>query len=328
MSRKKANKNQSINLLLKGLKAKSYKVLISASDINKKLDWFVSSFAKPESVDRAAKDGDLVEVDVRASFNGEPVSGLQASDLSFVLGKGQLKPELIEPEIIGMAPRDERRVSLVVPELNRDFNLEPGDIDFYIKVNKVSKLNKPDFKTEVLSKLGFKQEDEQVVLDKFEASVRYLINEHVFYMTYDSLMDAVANGCLSFEPSAARVERKLKDNLDAAKQSLRARGVENPEFDLETFNELSIKQARVGEIVERFALEHALFPGPEQVYELVQTYTEHSATPDQVMAYYLSCPHKRRDIEIRAFESNIAEHMLRIMDVEHIELAVDDLGLI
>jgi len=82
-------------------------VQIDDSEIDTQVDALRQRFATLKTVERAAENGDYVQIDLNARVDGEDVEGGQASNVSHEVGSGQLLPGLDEI-LVGMAAGDER----------------------------------------------------------------------------------------------------------------------------------------------------------------------------------------------------------------------------
>jgi trigger factor len=82
-------------------------VKIDDSEIDTQVDALRQRFATLKTVERAAGDGDFVQVDLLATVDGAEVEGGQASNVSHEVGSGQLLPGLDEV-LVGMSAGDEQ----------------------------------------------------------------------------------------------------------------------------------------------------------------------------------------------------------------------------
>src|SRR4051794_14715306 len=69
---------------------------IRENDIDDQTNALRERFATPETVDRPAAEGDYVQLDLRATVDGEEVPGGSATNISHEVGSKQLLPGLDE----------------------------------------------------------------------------------------------------------------------------------------------------------------------------------------------------------------------------------------
>lgn len=65
-------------------------VVVEDADVDTEIEALRDRFATVTPVERAAVDGDLISIDLRASVNGEPLDDATADDLSYRIGSGDL----------------------------------------------------------------------------------------------------------------------------------------------------------------------------------------------------------------------------------------------
>jgi trigger factor len=78
----------------KGLRVVIPSPLATDSDIEAQIDRLRGNFGELLPVDRPAQKGDFLTIDLQASHDGEPVSGLTTDDFLYELGSGSVLPEL------------------------------------------------------------------------------------------------------------------------------------------------------------------------------------------------------------------------------------------
>jgi trigger factor len=67
---------------------------VGEEEVDAQIERLRSNMGELQSVDRAARDGDQVSIDIAGSVDGEPVPGLTADDYLYPVGSGSVVPEL------------------------------------------------------------------------------------------------------------------------------------------------------------------------------------------------------------------------------------------
>ena len=67
---------------------------VTDEEVDAQIERLRSNMGELTSVDRSAKDGDQVSIDIAGSVDGEPVPGLTAEDYLYPVGSGSVVPEL------------------------------------------------------------------------------------------------------------------------------------------------------------------------------------------------------------------------------------------
>lgn len=79
--------------------------VVSDADVETQIDRMRNNFGELSPVERPARDGDNLTIDLSASRDGEPVPGLAADDFLYELGSASVLPELDE-KLQGAKPGD------------------------------------------------------------------------------------------------------------------------------------------------------------------------------------------------------------------------------
>jgi len=112
-------------------------------EVNGQVDRLRDEFAELRPVDgRPAQTGDFVNADFRATYEGEPVENMQATDFVFELGGNQMFSE-VEEQIVGMNIDEERTFPFVLPEGFPD-DLGGKTVDFTIILKDVKEKALPE----------------------------------------------------------------------------------------------------------------------------------------------------------------------------------------
>jgi len=88
-------------------------VEVTDAEVDEQLDGLRSRFGTVITVERPVREGDFVTLDLSATVEGEQVTELATTDLSYQVGSGELI-EGIDDALVGTAQGDERVVTTVV----------------------------------------------------------------------------------------------------------------------------------------------------------------------------------------------------------------------
>jgi trigger factor len=142
-------------------------ISIPDADITKTLEWLQGSRATIVAVNREAKKGDLIELDIE-SFQGDtPIPGGKLSHDRFVLGESQLIPGFDE-QLIGALPQSSKTFTLIAPADYYEASLRGKEVKFVVKVRSVSDRILPALDDAFASALG----KEFKTVDQVKKSIR------------------------------------------------------------------------------------------------------------------------------------------------------------
>ncbi len=109
---------------------------VKDEDLNEQIDELRARFGTLHTVERAAKNGDFVTVDLTARINGEEVDGGKANDISYEVGSNRMIDGLDEA-LIGMSAGDTKTFTT---QLVGQQEGETGDVFIALKVVKEREL--------------------------------------------------------------------------------------------------------------------------------------------------------------------------------------------
>ena len=104
--------------------------------VDTEVDRIREGFARLETVERAAAEGDAVLIDFEGLIDGKAFEGGKAEDQLLTLGSGQFIPGF-EEGLAGAAPGEERDVEVTFPEDYQAEHLAGQDAVFKVKVKEV-----------------------------------------------------------------------------------------------------------------------------------------------------------------------------------------------
>ncbi len=110
---------------------------VSDEEVGERVDRLRDSFAKLETVERPAQEGDHVTIDVAGSQGGEAMAGLTADDYLYEVGTGSVVPELDE-QLTGAEAGAELTFTADHPDPEED------PVDFRVVVKEVKEKVLPE----------------------------------------------------------------------------------------------------------------------------------------------------------------------------------------
>ena len=116
-------------------------VEIGDDDINEQINGLRERFATLKTVERAAAEGDYVQLDLRATVDGQEVSGGSATNISHEVGSKQLLPGLDEV-LVGMAAGDE--MTFTTELVGGDFAGQDAEVHVTVRTVKDKQLPEID----------------------------------------------------------------------------------------------------------------------------------------------------------------------------------------
>jgi len=152
-------------------------VEVSAETIETQLqstvDNMLASLTTTAEVDRAAKDGDIVNIDYAGTLDGVAFDGGTAQGQNLTLGSGQFI-DGFEDGLIGAKKGDTKELKLKFPEDYGNEELKGKDVVFTVTVNTVSEATVPELTDALVA-----ENTTYATVDEFKAAKREVIKQNL-----------------------------------------------------------------------------------------------------------------------------------------------------
>lgn len=139
---------------------------VEGSDIDTIIEVFRKEQGSLQEVDRAAADGDTVNIDYTGTKDGEEFAGGSAEASDLELGSGRMI-DGFESGVVGMSAGEEKTLALSFPEEYHNEDLKGAAVEFKVKVNSVKEQVLAELDAELFTKYGV----EDGGVDKFREEI-------------------------------------------------------------------------------------------------------------------------------------------------------------
>lgn len=114
---------------------------VSDEDVDERIDQLRERFAELSTVDRAARPGDYVTLDLDVSVDGQPIERAEVRDALYEVGSGGVTPKLDE-ELVGCVAGSEFTYQDVLPEQYPEYGGQEAELS--VRVSDVRAKHLPD----------------------------------------------------------------------------------------------------------------------------------------------------------------------------------------
>lgn len=189
----------------KGLNVTKVKTEVTDDDVEAEIESALDENAEYTDVDRAAKDGDQVNIDFDGSIDGEAWDS--DTDYDLVIGSEDFQPEF-EEHLIGAKAGDTLEFTITLSD-DYDGDYAGKDADFKVTVNAVQEINVPELNDDYCKKYT-----DYDTVDEYRAGVRKELEEY-----YDETNTETAqNDLLSQILENSKVSGYPQDLYDKCKE--------------------------------------------------------------------------------------------------------------
>jgi trigger factor len=269
--------------------------------------------AEHNVVERAAADGDKLNINFAGTKDGEAFEGGQADNQDLVLGSNTMIPGF-EAGLEGVSAGEEKVLSLTFPEDYQAEELKGAAVEFTVTVNSVSEKTLPPLDEELVKKFGATHGD----LDKFrvdivknmERELETAIKNKVKTDVMDQLLEAN-----SVDLPSALVSSEIKVLREQMMQQFGGMQ-QNKSLDLESllpddmFKEQAERRVSLGLLLGEVIKGNEIKVEADQVRSTIEALAASYDDPQEVINYYYQNAQMLSGIEASVLEDMVVEFIL------------------
>jgi trigger factor len=297
---------------------------VGESDVEATLATLRKQRAKYERTERAAANGDLVNIDFEGLIAGQPFEGNKASNFTVVLGENRMLPDF-EAAMVGMKAGEQKTFPLTFPQDYAEA-VKGKTADFTVTVNEVAEPKLPPLDAEFAKSLGVEDGDverlKREVRENMEKEVAKRVHASVKEQVIDALHDAAG-----FEVPKALLASEIERMQNAALEDLKQRGmtITDKSLPADLFAERAVRRIKVGLLVADVVRKNGLAAKPEQVRKAIEEHAESYEQPSELVRWYYADPSRLAEVEALVMEDNVVEWAMGKMKVEDKPTEFDEL---
>tara|TARA_R110002167_G_scaffold52042_2_gene150544 strand:- start:15531 stop:16892 length:1362 start_codon:yes stop_codon:yes gene_type:complete len=291
------------------------------------VDEMVETLRKQQSgwneVERAAAEGDRVNIDFEGFKAGEAFDGGQASGHELVLGSNTMIPGF-EDGLIGQAADAELELALEFPAEYHSADLAGQAVTFKVKVNSVSAPELPELNAEFFSKFGIDEAD----VDGFKVEIRKNMEREVKQALHAKLKNSVLNELVAV--NKIDVPKALTDGeidrlrQQAVQQFGGGSGIDASALPAELFSEQAQRRVAIGLLVGELIQSSGLKADADRVRATVEEMADTYQQPQEVIDYYYGNPEQLAQVEALVLEDQVVDLLVSQAKVTEIGVAYQD----
>lgn len=310
---------------LEGIKVTRYNAEITDADVDNMIEVLRKSQGKWESVDRPAQDGDRVEIDFVGTKGGKEFEGGSAEGHKLVIGSNSMIPGF-EEGIVGMAPGEEKTLSLTFPKDYQDESLQGAKVKFNVTLKSVSEQQLPELNEDFFKAFGV----EEGGLEKFRADVQENMEHEkskaVKNKVKSQVMDALLKANKIDLPKAL-----VASEIDALRrQTLQQYGGLSEDLDVssllpdEMFREQAERRTALGLLISEVIKQEKLTADKDRVKTMIEEMAATYEEPEAVIQHYYSNEQLLTSVEAAALEDQVVDFILGKASVTDKQVGYDE----
>lgn len=271
---------------------------LTDSDVADMLETVRGQHKEWVSVERAAKDGDQLNINFKGMIDGELFAGGEANDMAIELGSGRMIKGF-EEGLIGAKSGDDVVLNVTFPDDYHAKELAGKPVQFDTHINKVEESKLPELDDDFAKKLGIKDASVESMHKEIKASMQLELDTRLTTKTKTAVMDALINAH-DFEVPKAMVEEESEAIKKNMIENLKQQGMQDQgmEINASMFADQAIRRVKLGLIMSEIVKSEKIEADEDSVKKKVEEIAAPYEQPQQVVDYYNA--DKQRLAEVRA----------------------------
>ena len=266
-------------------------------------------------VERAAQEGDTVQISFKGTVEGEAFPGGSADHVPLTLGSGSMIPGF-ESGLVGVSKGEVRTLDVSFPADYRVANLAGKPASFEVTVHRVNEPRFPDLDEGFVRSFGVADG----TADSLRADVRANMERELEQRLEAALKERVLNLLMERNPvdvPAALVADEARRLRDQAKGDLTRAGHSSAlELPLSLFEEQARRRVWLGLLVGEVIRSQGLKVDGERVRRKIERLAESYEQPDDVVSWYYANHDALRPVENLVLEDQVADWVVSRLQVE------------
>jgi trigger factor len=294
-----------------GVKIEKSVCEVSDDDISGMIEMLRKQRRELKPVQRAAKEGDSVNINFEGFLDGEAFEGGKAENYDLELGsKGFI--EGFEDGLIGTSEGDDVTLDLKFPDDYGNEELKGKQTQFKVKVNLVNESVLPEIDESFMEQFGVKDGKEESFRNEIRRNMEREVDLTIRRKMKDSVFEALREANEVELPQALvvneqhRVRQELENNLK--QQGLDSNVLAST--DLSAFKEQAEKRVSLQLLVGEIIKENELKADPAKVREMIEQAAAGYEDPNSVVNWYYSDQKNLAEVEALALEDTVVDWIL------------------
>ncbi len=285
---------------------------VQAADIDNMIETLRKQQAQWEVVERAAVEGDQVNIDYVGTKEGEAFEGGTAEGSNLVLGSNTMIPGF-EDGIVGMKAGEEKVLSLEFPESYHAEDLKGAPVEFTVTLNSVSEQKLAELNDEFFEKFGVTEGGEE----KFRADVAENMERELKNATKSKIKNQVMDALVEIHSDLQIPQALIKQEIGMLKrQMVQQFGGQASSLDVDSllpddmFTEQAEKRVRLGLVLNEYISKESLSADADKVKETIEGFAATYEDPEEVVNYYYSNQQQLESVQSMVLEDTVVEKLL------------------
>jgi trigger factor len=304
-----------------GLSVERLHAEVADSDVDNMLEILRKQNTRFEAAERAAENGDQLNIDFVGKIDGETFAGGSAKGTQLVLGSGRMIPGF-EDALVGVKAGEERVINPTFPADYQNLDLAGKTAEFTVTVNSVSAPSLPELNEEFFAQFGVQEGG----LEGFRAEVKKNMERELHQALKSKVKNQIMEGLLASNPIEVP-KALISSEVDRLRvQAVQQFGgnVKPDQLPAELFEEQAKRRVVLGLLVAEVVKQFDLKPEDSRVRELIQEMASAYQEPEQVVAWYYKNEQQLNEVRSVVLEEQVVDTVLQKASVTDKQVSYEE----
>lgn len=274
--------------------------------------------------DKAAANGDMVNLDFSGSIDGVKFDGGSAENVPLVLGSGRMIPGF-EDGILGMKAGEQKVIDVTFPEGYQAAHLAGKTAQFDIKVNSVQETQLPEVDEEFIKTFGVDAGTVEAFREDVKKNLSRQVSLSLIKQNKDNVMHALL-AAASFDTPKTLVERELRAMMEAMTKRMREQNMPTNDLNPDNYREEATKRVSLGLLLGEVVRANELKADEATVREILAIEADSYDNPEQFIEWYLADQNRRAEVEAIAIENAVVDLVMSKAKVTEVSKPLAELA--
>ena len=274
--------------------------------------------------DKAAANGDMVNLDFSGSIDGVKFDGGSAENVPLVLGSGRMIPGF-EDGILGMKAGEQKVIDVTFPEGYQAAHLAGKTAQFDIKVNSVQETQLPEVDEEFIKTFGVDAGTVEAFREDVKKNLSRQVSLSLIKQNKDNVMHALL-AAANFDTPKTLVERELRAMMEAITKRMREQNMPANDLNPDNYREEATKRVSLGLLLGEVVRANELKADEATVREILAIEADSYDNPEQFIEWYLGDQNRRAEVEAIAIENAVVDLVMSKAKVTEVSKPLAELA--
>jgi len=262
-----------------------------------------------KEVDRASKDGDMLNIDYLGRSQGEAFQGGEAKGSNLVLGSQRMIPGF-EEGLIGAKAGDTVVLKLSFPDNYHNKELAGQETEFDVVINNVSEQEKPELDEKFFAEFGVEEGGEEAFRKEISENMKREMKNSSRKKLKNQVVDALIELCEVSAPQALIDDEVIKIRNQTLQQMGGGKNIDPSLLPNDLFKEQASRRVISGLILGEVITQQELKPDQSKVKEAVEEIASTYESPDEVINWYYGNKEQLATVETSVLEDQVFDYIL------------------